>query len=122
MKIRKLLLCLMILLPTYSFSQTTSTITITPEQLKTTNLIFLEHEKYAKEVPLLNKKIETLEKINKSWLHTDSIRRINEKQYNAIIKKDSIKITQLQSLHKKYKVVTKISIILNIILACLLVK
>lgn len=122
MKIRKLLLCLMILLPTYSFSQTTSTITITPEQLKTTNLIFLEHEKYTKEVPLLNKKIEILEKINKSWLHTDSIRRINEKQYNAIIKKDSIRITQLQSSHKKYKVVTKISIILNIILACLLVK
>ena len=122
MKIRKLLLCLMILLPTYSFSQTTSTITITPEQLKTTNLIFLEHEKYTKEVPLLNKKIETLEEINKSWLHTDSIRRINEKQFNAIIKKDSIKITQLQSSHKKYKVVTKISIILNIILACLLVK
>ena len=122
MKIRKLLLCLMILLPTYSFSQTTSTITITPEQLKTTNLIFLEHEKYTKEVPLLNKKIETLEKINKSWLHTDSIRRINEKQYNTIIKKDSIKITQLQSSRKKYKVVTKISIILNNILACLLVK
>lgn len=122
MKIRKLLLCLMILLPTYSFSQTTSTITITPEQLKTTNLIFLEHEKYTKEVPLLNKKIETLEEINKSWLHTDSIRKINEKQYNTIIKKDSIKITQLQSSHKKYKVVTKISIILNIILACLLVK
>lgn len=122
MKIRKLLLCLMILLPTYSFSQTTSTITITPEQLKTTNLIFLEHEKYTKEVPLLNKKIETLEKINKSWLHTDSIRRINEKQYNTIIKKDSIKITQLQNSRKKYKVVTKISIILNIILACLLVK
>ena len=122
MKIRKLLLCLMILLPTYSFSQTTSTITITPEQLKTTNIIFLEHEKYTKEVPLLNKKIETLEEINKSWLHTDSIRRINEKQYNAIIKKDSIKITQLQSSHKKYKVVTKISIKVNIILACLLVK
>ena len=122
MKIRKLLLCLMILLPTYSFSQTTSTITITPEQLKTTNLIFLEHEKYTKEVPLLNKKIETLEEINKSWLHTDSIRKINEKQYNAIIKKDSIKITQLQSSHKKYKVVTKISIIVNIILASLLVK
>lgn len=122
MKIRKLLLCLMILLPTYSFSQTTSTITITPEQLKTTNLIFLEHEKYTKEVPLLNKKIETLEKINKSWLHTDSIRRINEKQYNTIIKKDSIKITQLQSSRKKYTVVTKISIILNIVLACLLVK
>ena len=122
MKIRKLLLCLMILLPTYSFSQTTSTITITPEQLKTTNLIFLEHEKYTKEVPLLNKKIETLEEINKSWLHTDSIRKINERQYNAIIKKDSIKITQLQSSHKKYKVVTKISIIVNIILACLLVK
>ena len=92
MRKRSLLLWLMILLPICSFSQTTSTITITPEQLKTTNLIFLEHKKYSEEVPLLEKKIDTLEKINKSWIHTDSIRRANELQYNSIIRKDSVQI------------------------------
>lgn len=122
MKRKSLLLWLMILLPICSFSQTTSTITITPEQLKTTNLIFLEHKKYSEEVPLLEKKIETLEQINKSWSHTDSIRRVNELQYNSIIKKDSIQISKLQKSGKTTKTVAKISIILNIILGCLLLK
>gem|GEM_PF-2867829 len=112
----------MILLPICSFSQTTSTITITPEQLKTTNLIFLEHKKYSEEVPLLEKKIDTLEKINKSWIHTDSIRRANELQYNSIIRKDSVQIAKLQNSGKTIKTVSKISIILNIILGCLLLK
>jgi len=122
MRKRSLLLWLMILLPICSFSQTTSTITITPEQLKTTNLIFLEHKKYSEEVPLLEKKIDTLEKINKSWIHTDSIRRANELQYNSIIRKDSVQIAKLQNSGKTIKTVSKISIILNIILGCLLLK
>ena len=119
---RKILLYLTTLLPIYSFSQTTSTITITPEQLKTTNLIFLEHEKYSKEIPLLENKIEILENINNTWVHTDSIRKINELQYNSVIKNDSIKINKLQNVNKTSKTISKISILINIILACLLVK
>lgn len=122
MRKKGLLLWLMILLPICSFSQTTSTITITPEQLKTTNLIFLEHKKYSEEVPLLEQKVEVLEKINKSWLHTDSIRKANELQYNSLIKKDSIRIAKLQNTNKTVKNVTKISILLNIILGWLLLK
>ena len=119
---RKILLCLTTLLPIYSFSQTTSTITITPEQLKTTNLIFLEHEKYSKEIPLLENKIEILENINNTWIHTDSIRKVNELQYSSVIKNDSIKINKLQNVNKTSKTISKISILINIILACLLVK
>lgn len=119
---RKILLCLTTLLPICSFSQTISTITITPEQLKTTNLIFLEHEKYSREIPLLENKIEVLENINKTWVHTDSIRKINELQYNSVIKNDSIKINKLQNINKTSKTISKISILINIILACLLVK
>lgn len=122
MRKRKLLLWLTILLPICSFSQTTSTITITPEQLKTTNLIFLEHKKYSEEVLLLEKKVETLEAINKSWMHTDSIRKANEIQYNTIIKKDSVQLAKLQNSGKTMKTVSKISIILNIVLGCLLLK
>ena len=120
MRKRKLLLWLMILLPICSFSQTTSTITITPEQLKTTNLIFLEHKKYSEEIPLLEKKVETLEAINKSWIHTDSIRKANELQYTKASRSDSLKIAKLQSANKTNKVVSGFSILLNIILACLL--
>ena len=120
MKKRKLLLLLMTLLPICSFSQ--ATLTITPEQLKTTNLIFLEHKKLFEEVPLLNSKIETLEKINTSWLHTDSIRKANELQYQNRIKNDSIQLAKSQNSNKKTTVITIGSVILNIILGCLLLK
>lgn len=120
MKKRSLILWLMILLPIWSFSQTT--LTITKEQLKTTNLIFLEHEKFSKEIPLLNKKIETLEKINKSWQHTDSIRKVNELKYQQVIKKDSINLAKLERSNKKNKIISRLSIILNIVMTCLLIK
>lgn len=57
-----------------------------------------------------------------SWLHTDSVRRADELQYKSIIKNDSIQLSKLQNATKNVKTVTKISIILNIILACLLLK
>lgn len=57
-----------------------------------------------------------------SWLHTDSVRRADELQYKSVIKNDSIQLSKLQNTNKNVKTVTKISIILNIILACLLLK
>ena len=47
---------------------------ITPQQLKQTNLIFLEHKKLSKEVVLLNQQIGNLETINKNLILTDSLR------------------------------------------------
>ena len=114
MKGKKIALLIMMLVPICSFSQHMSSpalidtihlsipvnkdelVTITDKQLKTANLIFLEHEKLSKEVPLLNEKISNLEKINSIWQHTDSIRKSNELKYIKTINNNDSKIKQLK--------------------------
>lgn len=114
MKGKKIALLIMMLVPICSFSQNMSSptlidtihlsipvnkdelVTITDEQLKAANLIFLEHEKLSKEVPLLNEKISNLEKINSTWQHTDSIRKSNELKYIKTINDNDSKIKQLK--------------------------
>lgn len=114
MKGKKIALLIMMLIPICSFSQHMSSptlidtihlsipvnkselVTITDKQLKTANLIFLEHEKLSKEVPLLNEKISNLEKINSTWQHTDSIRKSNELKYIKTISNNDSKIKQLK--------------------------
>lgn len=114
MKGKKIALSIMMLVPICSFSQHMSSptlidtihlsipvnkdelVTITDKQLKTANLIFLEHEKLSKEVPLLNEKISNLEKINSIWQHTDSIRKSNELKYIKTINNNDSKIKQLK--------------------------
>ena len=111
---KKIALSIMMLVPICSFSQNMSSptlidtihlsipvnkdelVTITDKQLKTANLIFLEHEKLSKEVPLLNEKISNLEKINSIWQHTDSIRKSNELKYIKTINDNDSKIKQLK--------------------------
>ena len=114
MKGKKIALLTMMLVPICSFSQHMPSptlidtihlsipvnkdelVTITDKQLKTANLIFLEHEKLSKEVPLLNEKISNLEKINSTWQHTDSIRKSNELKYIKTINDNDSKIKQLK--------------------------
>lgn len=114
MKGKKIALLIMMLVPICSFSQNMSSptlidtihlsipvnkdelVTITDKQLKSANLIFLEHEKLSKEVPLLNEKISNLEKINSIWQHTDSIRKSNELKYIKTINDNDSKIKQLK--------------------------
>lgn len=114
MKRRKIALLIMMLVPIYSFSQHISNptlidtihlsipvneselVTITDKQLKTANLIFLEHEKLSKEVSLLNEKISNLEKIDSTWQHTDSIRKSNELKYIETINNNNSQIKQLK--------------------------
>lgn len=99
-----------LLTPIASFSQTTypktlndSLIVITPIQLKQTNLIFLEHYKLKRQVPELEKKILYLNKINKSFETSDSIK-------STIIKNDSIIISiDRQHIKDLNKQITKIN-------------
>ena len=118
MKGKKIALLIMMLVPICSFSQHMSSptlidtihlsipvnkdelVTITDKQLKTANLIFLEHEKLSKEVPLLNEKISNLEKINSTWQHTDSIRKSNELKYIKTINNNDGKIKKLKKDNK----------------------
>ena len=64
-------------------SQDTSRITITSDQLRTTNLIFAEHKEYSKLVPLLQQENTNLQLINDTWVRTDSLKTVqlyNQKQ------------------------------------------
>ena len=81
-----------------------SLIVITPQQLKTTNLIFLEHKKFKLEFPELNKQISSYEKIIKSYVKTDSIKdnQIDSLMYyakesNQFIQNQNIQINKLKS-------------------------
>lgn len=117
-----LLLCLLMTVFNFSYSQ--NILTITSDQLKTTNLIFAEHYKLSKTVPLLNSKINNLELINKSWERTDSINNILLLQYKDTIEYKNKSINNLnKSLKVKDKIITYgASGSLIAILLCLLLK
>ena len=82
---RRILSLIMILLPICSFSQNTST--VTNEQIKTANLIFVEHEYMLHKIPMLEQQIANLDSINKTWAHTDSIRTNTELETTKTNKK-----------------------------------
>ena len=53
--------------PCLAHSQDTSKITITSDQLRTANLIFVEHAEYTKLIPLLKQENANLQVINNTW-------------------------------------------------------
>lgn len=109
---RKNLLILLtsLLLPMWGSSQTTypkltrdSLIVITPQQLKTTNLIFLEHKKLKAETVQLYTQLEAFDLLLYNSAKVDSIKNLQiytlmanakesdvliQKQATAIVKKD----------------------------------
>ena len=117
--IKKLLLsCLILIVSTLSYSQ--STLTITSEQLRITNLIFNDHKRLSEQVPLLTQQISNLEHINSSWEKTDSIRKSQIVYYNQVIEDQNKSIDGLnKSLEKKRKII-KYGGVSSIIIICLL--
>jgi uncharacterized coiled-coil DUF342 family protein len=103
---RKLLIILFIslLIPTLSISQTISknTIEITQEQLKTTNLIFAEHDKWSKEIPILNSQIKLYQDLVQNYNKEDSL-----KNKQIVLYKDQINdnIKTINKLNKNIKIV-----------------
>lgn len=90
-----------------------SLIVITPQQLKATNLIFLEHKKLKLELPELNKQIVTYESLIKSYAATDSIRSIEVKRLmlhaqvsEQVMQSQLREINKLESRKKLYKGLT----------------
>ena len=117
-----LLLCLVLIVSTSSFSQ--DTLKITSEQLRLTNVIFLEHKKFSEQVPLLRQQITNLEQINESWKQTDSIRKSQLLYCNQVIED---KNKSIEGLNKSLKIKQNLikyggtTSVLTIIL-CLLLK
>lgn len=88
------------------YSQNTSTITITSEQLRTATLIFAEHQKLSETVPLLEHKITNLTLINESWERTDSINKIRLSRCWDLIEDNKRSIDGLnKSLKRKQNVI-----------------
>lgn len=117
-----LLLCLVLIVSTSSFSQ--DTLKITSEQLRLTNVVFLEHKKFSEQIPLLQQQITNLEQINESWKQTDSIRKSQLLYCNQVIKDKNKSIEGLnKSLKRKQNLIKYggTASVLTIIL-CLLLK
>jgi hypothetical protein len=116
-----LILCLLLIASTSIFSQ--NTLTITSEQLRLTNAIFIEHEKFSKQIPLLKQQISNLEQINNSWQQTDSIRKQQLVYCNQIIEDKNKSIENLNKSLKRNKNLLKGSCVVGAlaVIVCLLV-
>lgn len=92
----------------WSFSQTTypkltsdSLIVITPQQLKATNLIFLEHNKLKLEVPELNKQIVSYESLINSYAKSDSLKNSQiDELTNYMEVSEQVRENQLREINK----------------------
>ena len=100
------------------YSQDTSRITITSDQLRTANLIFAEHKEFSRLVPLIQQENANLQIINKTWERTDSIKTSQINQQYKMIEKQNENIDKLKKSIKVRNAVTGVS--LNTVVLCLL--
>ena len=100
------------------YSQDTSRITITSDQLRTANLIFAEHKEYSRLVPLIQQENTNLQIINKTWERTDSIKTSQINQQYKMIERQNENIDKLKKSIKVRNTVTGVSLITALL--CLL--
>ena len=119
------LFLIMILLKTMSFSQSMSIninqdtiVSITSEQLKYSNLIFVEHEKLIVENSLLNKQLENQELKIQLLEKTDSLRLNQLYYYKELDKKHSLQIEDLNKTIKNKDKAIEIFKIGGITISC----
>lgn len=91
-----------------------SLVVITPQQLKASNLIFLEHKKLKLERFELNKQLTSYELLTANYAKTDSIRlqqlaraELQMQMYDEVISKQR---EQIAKMNKKNKRLTTLSI------------
>lgn len=115
---------------TYPKLTNDSLIVITPQQLKATNLIFLEHKKLKLEIPELNKQIASYESLIRSYEQTDSVRNAQVKRLmlhaevsEQVMQNQLREINKLESKNKLFKGLTIGGVTVSVILiATLLLK
>lgn len=116
MKRSIILLVLSLLTAIASFTQTTypknlndSLVIITAEQLKQTNLIFVEHDYLTKENVLLKNKISLQDSLIYNYSQIDSIQKNNIVKLTEKVDFANNKINKLEKQFKVYKPVAYIS-------------
>ena len=100
------------------YSQDTSRITITSDQLRTANLIFAEHKEFSRLVPLIQQENANLQIINKTWERTDSIKTYQINQQYKMIERQNENLDKLKKSIKVRNAVTGVSLITVVL--CLL--
>lgn len=86
---------------TYPKLTSDSLIVITPQQLKATNLIFLEHKKLKLEVPELNKQIVSYESLINSYAKSDSLKNSQiDELTNYMEVSEQVRENQLREINK----------------------
>lgn len=79
-----------------------------------------EHEKFSIENPLLKQQIISLENLNQFYIQTDSIQKIEIKEYNERVISDDKKIKKLESSRKKLLVGSSVGGIILFIIGLIL--
>ena len=80
-------------------------IVLTPRQAKITNIIFAEHNKWSKEIPILNNEINSYEKLVNTYVNEDSLK---SKQITLLKLENSSNTNNIKKLNKRLKI-TKIA-------------
>ena len=100
-----------------------SLVVITPQQLKATNLIFLEHKKFKLEIPELKKQIISYESLINSYERNDSVKnvQINRLMLHAqaseqVMQNQLREINKLESKKKLYKGLTVGGVTVSVVL------
>ena len=104
--IKKLLvvLCISLFMPTPMISQNIlrtipdSVIVLTPRQAKITNLIFAEHYKWSKEVPLLNNQLNSYKNLINNYNKVDSL---HIKEISILKDQNNESIKNIKNLNKR---------------------
>ena len=104
--IKKLLvvLCTSLFMPTPMISQNIlrtipdSVIVLTPRQAKITNLIFAEHYKWSKEVPLLNNQLNSYKNLINNYNKVDSL---HIKEISLLKDQNNESIKNIKNLNKR---------------------
>ena len=105
-------------------SQDTSRITITSDQLRTANIIFAEHEKYSKVIPLLQQENANLMQVNETWVRTDSLKTVQLYEQNKMISQQAQDIEKLNKNLRVSRTVggTAVGVSIIVTVLCLLLK
>lgn len=80
----------------------------------------MEHQKLSNENPLLKQQIKSLEELNKLYIKTDSIQKIEIESYNNEVIKNSKQINKLKNNQKRTIIGASIGGILLFILGLIL--
>ena len=117
---KKLFIIVFFCILTQNINSQSDSTRISNSEIRTTCLIFAEHQKLSNENPLLKQQIASLEELNQLYVKSDSIQKIEINTYKDKVASDEKKIQRLKSAQKKTIIGSSVGGIVLFILGLLL--